>query len=293
MHTMWKGSISFGLVNIPIKMFAATENKDIRFRYLHKECHTPVKYKKTCQTCDKEIKEDEIIKGYEYEPEHFVILKPEDFETVKAEVHYRTIEIVDFVSLPEIDPIYFDKTYYLSPQETGGKAYNLLRQSMNDTGKIAIAKITIRSKQTLAALRVYENVLVLETLFYPDEVRAITLIPGLPENLVVDEKELSIANQLIDNLTAPFEPAKYKDDYREALRDLINKKIEGKEIERAPEAPQKNVVDLMEALQASLKETKKKTVKTTARKTTGRTTTRKTARTAKAESKSKEPTITR
>ena len=258
MHTMWKGSISFGLVNIPIKMFAATEEKDIHFRYIHKECSTPLKYEKHCPTCNKEVKEEEIVRGYEYETGHFIIINETDLIALKSEVEEKSIEILDFINLAEIDPIYYDKSYYLAPQDTGGKAYNLLRQSMNDTGKIALAKMTIRNKQTLAALRVYNKVLVLETIFYPDEIRPVSEVPGISEQQGVNEKELDIATQLITNLTAPFEPEKYKDNYREALRELINKKIEGREIEVAPEAPHRNVIDLMEALQASLKETKKK-----------------------------------
>lgn len=261
MHTMWKGSISFGLVNIPIKMFTATEEKDIRFRNLHKECNTPLKYKKICPTCDKEVGEDEIVRGFEYETGHFIIINEQDIEALKSEVDAKSVDILDFVNLSEIDPIYFDKSYYLSPQDTGNKAYNLLRQAMNDTGKIAIAKMTIRNKQTLAALRVFQNVLVLETIFYPDEVRSVSLIPGLPENLEINEKELNIATKLIENLSSQFEPEKYKDDYREALQELISKKVAGKEIEVAPEMPHKNVIDLMEALQASLKQTNKKPVK--------------------------------
>jgi DNA end-binding protein Ku len=255
---MWKGSISFGLVNIPIKMFTATEEKDIHFRYIHKECNTPLKYEKHCPTCNKKVQEDEIVRGYEYETGHFIIINETDLIALKSEVEEKSIEILDFINLAEIDPIYYDKSYYLAPQDTGGKAYHLLRQSMNDTGKIALAKMTIRNKQTLAALRVYNKVLVLETIFYPDEIRPVSEVPGINEQQSVNEKELDIATQLIANLTAPFEPEKYKDNYREALRELINKKIEGREIEIAPEAPHRNVIDLMEALQASLKETKKK-----------------------------------
>lgn len=277
MHTMWKGSISFGLVNIPIKMFAATENKDIRFRQIHKECNTPIKYQKTCPTCDRDVTEDEIVKGYEYEPGHYVILTDEDFIKIKEEIHDKSVEIVDFVELKEIDPIFFDKTYYLSPQETGGKAYNLLRKAMEDTGKIAVAKITIRNRGTLAVLRVYNNVLALETIFYPDEVRPISEVPGVPQTTEVDKKELGIAQQLIDNLSTTFEPEKYKDEYRETLTNLIEQKIQGKEIQVAPKAPKTNVIDLMEALQASLKETKKKTPanKTTTRKASSKKTNQK------------------
>ena len=267
MHTMWKGSVSFGLVNIPIKMFAATEDKQIKFRYLHDQCHTPVKYQKVCPTCDREITQEEIVKGFEYETGKFVIIKDDDLESLQP-AFSKAIEIIDFVDLVEIDPIYFDKTYFLSPQDTGGKAYNLLRQAMLDTGKIGIAQITIRSRQSLAALRVYKNLLVLETIFYPDEVRAVDLVPGVPENVQVDEKELTMAKQLVENLTAPFDPTKYKDDYREALREMINKKIEGEEFEIAPEAPQRNIIDLMQALQASIEQTdtKPKEKKTRGRK---------------------------
>lgn len=272
MRTMWTGSISFGLVNIPIKMYTATENKDIRFRYLHKKCKTPIKYEKKCPTCNEPIHEEDIVRGYEYEPGHFVILSEDDFKTVETEVQHKSIDILDFVHLKEIDPIYFDKSYYLAPQETGGKAYHLLREVMANTGKIAIAKITIRSKQSLAALRIYQNALVLETIFYPDEVRDVTLVPGIPEGTELDQKEMDIATQLVENLTAKFDPDKYKDNYREALIALIDSKIKGKEVHVAPEAEHRNVIDLMEALQASLKETSKesksKDKKTTRRKKT-------------------------
>lgn len=256
MHTMWKGSISFGLVNIPVKMFAATEDKDIKFRYIHKTCSTPVKYEKVCPACDKEIQPDEIATGYEYEPGSFVVMKDEDFDSIKPEMT-KSIEITDFVLLKEIDPIYYHKTYYLSPQDTGGKAYNLLREAMNQTNKIAVARIILRDKQSLAVVRVYKNILVLETIFYPDEVRSSAQIPGIPETANVNEAELKIANQLIDNLTVEFNPEKYKDDYREKLIDVINKKVEGKEVVRKPDVQKQNIIDLMQALQASVKQVEK------------------------------------
>lgn len=274
MHTLWKGSISFGLVNIPIKMFTATEDKDIRFKYLHKACNTPIKYEKVCPTCNEKINEGDIVRGFEYEPGQYIILDKDDFNSLKTSVQSKTIEILDFVNLKDIDPIYFDKSYYLGPQDNGTNAYGLLRKVMLDTKKIAIAKVTIRNKQSLAALRIYNNALVMETIFYPDEIRSVSLVPGLPENLEINDKELDIATKLVDNLTEKFDPQKYTDDYREALRALIDKKIEGKEIETAPEAPQKNVIDLMEALKASVKETsktpaKKKKKTSSKRKTAG------------------------
>jgi DNA end-binding protein Ku len=271
---MWKGSISFGLVNIPVKMFAATEDKDIKFRYLHKECSTPIKYKKICPTCNREVNDDEIVRGYEYEPEHFVILNEEDFSSVKSAVNSKSIDIIDFVKLSDIDPVFFDKSYYLSPQETGSKAYNLLRKSLEETNKIAVSKMTIRNKQSLAVVRVYKGVLVLETIFYPDEVRGTNLLEGLPENVDVDKKELDIAKQLIDSLTAEFNPESYKDEYREAMKTLIEEKIQGKEVKVAPKENKENVIDLMEALKLSLNEVKKeekvpsKKKKTSQKKTT-------------------------
>lgn len=262
LHTLWKGSISFGLVNIPIKMFTATEEKDIRFKYLHKDCNTPIKYEKVCPTCNKKIAEGEIVRGFEYEPGRFIIMDAKDFDSIKTTVNSKSIEILDFVNLEEIDPIYFEKSYFLAPQDNGANAYSLLRKVMMDTKKIAIAKVTIRNKQSLAALRIYNNVLLMETIFFPDEIRSVSLVPGLPEETKVSEKELDIAVKLVDNLTETFDPEKYTDDYREALRTLINKKIDGQEIQTAPEAPQRNVIDLMEALKASVKETKKAPTKT-------------------------------
>jgi len=256
MHTMWKGSISFGLVNIPIKMFSATEDKDVRFRTLHKECGTPIKYTKTCPICDREVQNEEIVKGYEYEPGRFVLVENEEIDAITPETR-KTIEILDFVHLEQIDPIYFDKTYFLSPQETGDKAYSLLREAMRRAGKIAIAKITIRSKESLAAVRLYENCIVMETIFYPDEVRSVEHVPGLPGNIALNESEMNMAIQLIENLATDFNPEKYTDDYRNKLLELIHAKIEGEEVQEAPNVPRAaKVVDLMAALQASLDATR-------------------------------------
>jgi DNA end-binding protein Ku len=255
MHTVWKGSISFGLVNIPVKMFTATEDKDVRFKYIHKECNTPVKYKKICPACNKEVQPDEIVKGYEYEPGKFVILTEEDFASIDTKSE-KAVEILDFVKLEEIDPVYFDKTYYLAPQETGGKAYTLLREALNGKNRIAVSKITIRERESLAVIRVYNNVLVLETIFYPDEVRDFKQVPGIPENLQTTKAELDMASQLIENLTDVFNPDKYIDTYREKLFELITAKVEGKEVFEKKEAPKENVISLMEALQQSIQMSK-------------------------------------
>jgi len=252
MHTVWKGSISFGLVNIPIRMFTATEERDVRFRQLHKECHTPIRYVKTCPTCDREVEAGEIVRAFEYQQGSFVIIDDEDLEKITPETR-KTIEILDFVDLAEIDPIYFDKSYYLSPQDTGEKAYSLLRSAMEHTGKIAVAHITIRNRQSLAVVRIYQGCLVLETIYYPDEVRAVAQVPALPsQDVKLSETETRMAEELIKSMATAFQPEKYTDEYRQQLHNLIEKKLEGQEVATAPAAPRANVIDLMQALQASL-----------------------------------------
>ncbi|RAL21096.1 Ku protein [Thermoflavimicrobium daqui] len=254
MHTMWKGSISFGLVNIPIKMYAATEEKDIRFRYLHKECRTPVKNVRMCPHCNKEVPWEEVVKGFEYADGRFVILEKEEMAELLPDPN-KAIEILDFVELTEIDPIYFNKTYYLGAQDANNKAYALLRKALDSSQKIGVAKVTIRSKQSLAVIRVYQNCLVMETIFYPDEVRDVKMVPGVPEEIELPEKELKMADQLIENLTIPFDPEKYQDEYRKSLEEALEKKINAEEIVEAPEKKPEKVIDLMAALQASLEAT--------------------------------------
>ncbi|RLL42839.1 Ku protein [Oceanobacillus piezotolerans] len=258
MHTMWKGTISFGLVNIPVKMHAATENKDVKLRQLHKECKSPVKYEKVCPVCEQELKEEDIVKAYEYAKNKFVILDEEDLKAIKKEQGDKAVEIVDFVKLEEIDPIYFEKSYYLSPNEGGSKAYSLLRKALEETGKIGIAKMMIRSKEQLAVIRVYKNALVVETIHYPDEVRSVQDVPNVPEATEIGTKELDTAKMLIEQLTAAFEPEKYKDDYRTSLLDLIEEKKNTEQVATAKDkAVPNNVTNLMDALQASLDRAKK------------------------------------
>ncbi|WP_368654997.1 Ku protein [Ornithinibacillus sp. 4-3] len=259
MHTMWKGTISFGLVNIPVKMHAATENKDIKLRQLHKKCKTPIKYEKTCPNCEEEVKNEDIVKAYEYAANKFIILDDEELEALKKEQEDKAVEIIDFVQLQEIDPIYFEKSYYLSPNEGGSKAYALLREALTDTGKIGIAKMMIRSKEQLAVIRVYKDAIVVETIHYPDEVRNVKDVPNVPNKESVMKKELDTAKMLIDQLTTEFEPEKYKDDYRTALMELIEAKKNNEEIEIGGESKAKpdNVINLMDALQESLNRAKK------------------------------------
>lgn len=279
---MWKGTIRFGLVNIPVKMHAATENKDIKLRQLHKECRTPIKYERTCPNCDKEVMNEDIVKAYEYTKDKFVILDQDELAALKKEESDKAVEIIDFVKLEEIDPIYFEKSYYLSPNEGGSKAYGLLRTALEDTGKIGIAKMMIRSKEQLAVIRIYENTLVVETIHYPDEVRATVDVPNIPEAKATEKKELDTAKMLIDQLTTDFEPEKYTDDYRTSLLALIEEKKNQDETTTAPEkAKPDNVTNLMDALQESLAKAKKDKPaskakkKTTTQASAGKTTTQK------------------
>lgn len=260
MHTVWKGSISFGLVNIPVKLHTATENKDIKLRQIHKECHTPISYQKVCPGCEKEVKSEDIVKAYEYEKNKFVVLDEDDLEKLKKENEAKAVEIIDFVKLEEIDPIYFERSYFMAPGDGGGKAYSLLRKALVESGKIGVAKIIIRSKEQLAVVRVYKNTLLMETIHFPDEVRNVEEVPNVSNEQLLNQKEIDTALLLVDQLTTTFDPEKYHDDYRTALMDLIEEKKNGEKTvtatEKQPAAS--NVTDLMSALQASIDKTKKK-----------------------------------
>lgn len=251
MRPIWKGAISFGLVNIPIKLYTATESKDIKFRFLHKECKSPIRYQRFCPVCNEEVGNNELVKGYEYESGHFVVLEDEDFEKIPLE-SVKAIEIIDFVDLSEIDPIYFVKSYYLAPTELGLKPYHLLFKAMQETGKIAIARVVLRSKETLACLRLYEKALLMETIYYPNEIRSPEILPELHTEVNVNKNELKVAKDLIMNLSTEFKPEKYTSNYREALMKFIEAKIAGEEITIPQQPENATVVDLMEALKASL-----------------------------------------
>ncbi|MFD2333391.1 Ku protein [Cohnella sp. GCM10020058] len=253
MQTIWKGAVSFGLVNVPVKMFSATQDNDLPMRMLHKKLNVPIQYHRTCPKCEEEVKWSDIVKGYEYEPGHFVTFDKGELEEIASETS-REIRILDFVDLDEIDPIYYQKTYYLAPESNGTHAYNLLVQALLDTRKIGIANVSIRSRSSLAAIRIVDGVLSMSTMFYAEEIRSKKEIPNLPEETKADERELQMARMLIEQLSAPFEPEKYEDVYKEKLMDAIEDKVKGKEFKFAPEEKKTNVIDLMEALKASLKQ---------------------------------------
>jgi DNA end-binding protein Ku len=255
-HSIWNGSISFGLVNIPVKMFAATEDKSIKFHFLHRDCHTPVTYQKFCPHCGVEVKQEELVRGYEYKKGRYVVVEEEELARLPTAAA-KMIEITNFVSSEEIDPIYFQKTYYLAPGDTGIKAYHLLFEALMRTGKVGIARVTIRNKQYLAALRVYQQVLVMETMFYPDEVRSPAALPDVDRKVDLSSREIEMAIQLVENLTEKFQPEQYQDEYRKELLQLIESKVTGQEIALPPPRREEKVVDLVEALKASIEATGK------------------------------------
>ena len=256
MRTIWKGAISFGLVSIPVKLFPATERKEVKFSYLHSKCKSPIRYKRFCSSCEQEVDWNEIIRGYEFESGKYVVFEEDELERF-PQGRSKTVDIVDFVSMEEIDPVFYDKTYYLAPGETGEKPYILLRQTMEETGKIAIARVVIRTRETLAAIRVHNGVLTMETMFFPDEVRSTDLVPLEGRGITIHENELKMARQLVENLVSSFDPEKYRDEYREKVLEMIQAKVAGEKIE-VPQAPEKaKIVDLMEALRASVQMTEK------------------------------------
>jgi DNA end-binding protein Ku len=254
-RTMWKGAISFGLVSIPVRVFPSTEEKTLRFNQLHDADGGRIKMKRTCSVCDEEVAFEHIVKGYEVEKDQYVTLTDEDFDAVPVESS-RAIDIVQFVDLEEIDPIFFKKSYYLIPEETGVKAYSLLRKALVEDGKVGIAKVSFRDREHLAALRFRDRVFVLETMYWPDEIRA-PEFEELDKKVTIRPQEVQMARSLIDNLTEAWNPGAFTDEYREALLRIVEAKQTG-EVIQAPAAEQPSkVLDLMEALKASVEAVKK------------------------------------
>ncbi|PYJ53662.1 MAG: Ku protein [Verrucomicrobia bacterium] len=256
-RAIWKGSISFGLVNIPIALYPATRREELKFRLLRKGDLSPVNYKRVAEKDGKEVPWDQIVKGYEYEKGKYVVLKDEDFERVDLEAT-QTVDIQDFVDLEEIDPMFFYKPYYLEPQKGGDKAYALLRDALKDTNKVGVAKVVIKTRQYLAGVKPEDGALVLELMHFADELADPEQL-HVPKKLEVGKREMNMAKSLIGSMTSKWQPEKYKDDYRKALMDVIEEKVEagGKEIEEKPKKPPKptKVIDLVSVLQKSLEQT--------------------------------------
>lgn len=256
MRAIWKGSISFGLVNIPIALYPATRKEDLKFRLLRKTDLSPVNYKRVAEKDGKEVPWDHIVKGYEYEKGKYVVLKEEDFQRVDLEAT-QTVDIQDFVEESEIDPMYFSKPYYLEAQKGGDKAYALLRNVLRETGKIGVAKVVIKTRQYLAGVRPEGEALVLEVMHFADELVDPEKL-HLPKKIEPGKREVDMAKALVKSMSAKWDPKKYHDDYREALMEVIEEKVEhgGEEIEtRKPKkrAPTK-VIDLVAVLQKSLEQ---------------------------------------
>ena len=253
-RAIWSGSIGFGMVSIPVKLFGATESKDISFNLLHATCGTRLKQLRWCPTDEQEVPWNETVRGYEYAKDQYVTLTDEDFEKLPLPSKH-TIELTAFVKEDEIDPVYYERSYHLAPDERGEKAYALLIRTLEKKGLTAIATITIRKKEQLCALRPMDGALMLETLYYPDEIRA---RPEMDlDNVKITDRELDMAFTLIDLLRKPFDPEEYKDQYREALTQVIDAKLEGREVVESPPSRESKVLDLADALRRSVEAAKK------------------------------------
>ena len=262
-RSIWSGAISFGMVNIPIKVFTAISTKDVHFHQVHDVDGVRIQYKRICPADGKEVPYEHIAKGYEIAPDQYVIIKKEELEAIDPKKTH-TIEIESFAELDEIDPLYFENSYYLVPDKNASKAYSLLLKAMTSTMRVAIAKTVIRTKQNVVLLRPVGNALTMSTLYYHDEVIAQKELDGLPGDVALNEKETAMAKQLIESLTTKFDVSKYRDEYREKLMAMIEKKSAGQEIITQPAMEERpKVVNLMAALEASLAAARKGAASTT------------------------------
>jgi DNA end-binding protein Ku len=248
-RAIWSGSITFGLVNVPVRLYSAIEEHKLQFHWVHRKDDSPIGYQKICKAEDKPVPDDEIVKAFEFEKGEYVYMDDEDFEAARAE-GYKTIDIGDFVPYEQIDPIYFSKTYYVGPQDGSEKVYSLLVRAMEESGLAAIAKFVMRDRQNLGCLRIRDGAITLEQLYFADEIRPIDEIK--PADGKVSKEELAMAEQLIDNFAGDFRPEKYKDTYRDALCDIIRAKRKGKEVHVAKPPAEEEPPDLLEALRASI-----------------------------------------
>jgi DNA end-binding protein Ku len=252
-RSIWSGAISFGLVNVPVKLFSAVSRKSVRFHQLHDKDGVRIQQKRVCPADGEEVPYENIVKGYEISPDKYVVIEPEELDALDPK-KTRAIEIQEFVDLEEIDPIYFDHPYYLAPDKGAAKPYRLLLEAMKETNKVAIARVVIRQKENLVAIRASGDVMTMATMVFHDEVVSPDTLDEIPDDdeASVSDREVEMAQQLIGSLTAPFEPEKYHDEYRERVLELIEAKAAGEEVSVQPvEEPQK-VPDLMAALEQSL-----------------------------------------
>jgi DNA end-binding protein Ku len=259
MRSIWKGAVSFGLVTIPVAMYTATENRTPKFKQLRESDHSAIRYKRVAESDGEEVEFSDIVRGYEVETGKYVVFTDDELEAASPDSGAKLVDVVQFVDADEVDAIFYQKTYYLAPEKTGIKAYKILVDALTDADKIALAKVSIREKQHMAALRVANGVLVMETMFWPDEIRQ-PEFEELETEVEIRPEEMAMAKSLIDNLTRSFEASDWVDTTREAVEELAAKKVAGEEIV-APEAPEPTkVIDLLEALKASVEATKSKRV---------------------------------
>ncbi|MDP4153052.1 MAG: Ku protein [Bacillota bacterium] len=259
MAVAFKSVIAFGLVAIPVSMYTATQDNDISFNQLHKEDNSRIRYKKVCAHCGKEINQNDIVKGYQYDKDNYVVVTDDDLEKIKTEKD-KSIQILHFANLNQISPVFYDRTYQAFPEAGGDKAFELLREALMSEQKIAIGKTVIGTKETLLAIIPREEGILLTTMYYEDEVKALQKAYTRPS---ISDAELNMAKTLISSMDTPFDPSQYKDEYQEKLRELLEKKIAGKEVVPVKADAPNNVINLMDALKASIEQNKpKKTRKT-------------------------------
>ena len=257
MRTIWNGSISFGLVNIPIGLAVATQRSDVAFRTLHRECKTPIKQKRYCPFHERDVEADELVKGWEVVKGEFVVVEEEDLEAIALQ-RSNSIEILRFVKLEHVDPVYFDRTYYLAPAsaEAQRRPYVLLLEAMKETGMAAVGKFVLWGKENLCLIRPHSDSLALETLFFAEDVRSRNEIEDAVAETEVKKPELDLARQVIESIAGDFDPEEFRNEYREDLRQMLEAKLAGQEIARPEPIPETPVIDLMEALKQSVAETK-------------------------------------
>jgi len=248
--TVWKGHLTFGLISIPLGLYSAARSERVSFNQLHKECHSRLRQPLFCPTCNRTVERAEIVKGYEYEKDQYVLVEDEELQKI-APASARTMEILEFVKLAEVDPLYFDTSYYAVPEEAGKKAYQLLVETMEQAGYAAIARLTMHQREYTVVLRPRANGLTLHTMYYPNEIRQVAEY-GQKNGVEVKAQEKKLAQQLIESLLADFEPDKYRDAYQEQVQTLIQAKLQGREVTATPQPQLAPVIDLMEALKKSL-----------------------------------------
>lgn len=270
-RAIWSGAINFGLVSVPVKLYTAVKPKDIAFHQVDEKSGARIRYKRVSEKTGREVPYEQIAKGYEVADDEYVMIEPKELEELTPEATH-SIDIEDFVELEQIDPIYYEHTYFLAPDTGGDKAYTLLHKAMADSDKVAIGRVVIRTKEYLAAIRPYERALALETMYFPDEIASVGELRGLPKHQRVTDRERTMAKQLIDSLSTDFDPDKYHDEYRRRVESLIKKKAKGETgtmREEAKETPK--VVDLIEALKASVEQSGGSKRKSTKKRSSGRT----------------------